>query len=52
MAELRDITFSQLRALTGGDITKEEDVLNADTWSALSELNAKAREAEEMNREK
>lgn len=52
VAELRDITFSQLRALTGGDITKEEDVLNADTWSALSELNAKAREAEEMDREK
>lgn len=38
---------AQIRALTGGDITKEEEILRADTFRALSELNAKAREARE-----
>lgn len=40
---------AQIRALTEGDITKEDQILNADTWRALTELDAKAREAEEMN---
>ncbi len=38
---------AQIRALTGGDITKEEEIFRADTFRALSELNAKAREARE-----
>lgn len=40
----------QLRALTGGDPTKEAAVLALDCWRALTELDAKAREAEELER--
>lgn len=41
---------AQIRALTGGDITQEERVLQCDCWRALTELNEKAREAEEFER--
>lgn len=41
---------AQIRALTGGDVTKEKDILAIDTWRALTELDAKAREAEEFKR--
>lgn len=41
---------AQIRALTGGDITKEEIIKKADVWRALTELDAKAREAEELNK--
>ena len=40
----------QLRALTDGDITKEAQVKQTDCWRALTELDAKAREAEEFRR--
>lgn len=40
----------QIRALTEGDITKEDIVLHKDCWRALTELDAKAREAAEMKR--
>lgn len=41
---------AQLRALTGGDVTKEKEVKQMDCWRCLTELDAKAREAEEFNR--
>jgi hypothetical protein len=41
---------TQIRALTGGDITKEEQVLDMDCWRALTELDAKAKDYEEMER--
>lgn len=41
---------NQIRALTGGDVTKEDTILSTDTWRALTELDAKAREADELNR--
>ena len=41
--------LAQVRALTGGDVTKEEAVLNVDTWTALAELDAKAKEAREYS---
>ena len=41
---------AQIRALTGGDITKEKAVLAMDTWRALTELDAKARDYEELER--
>lgn len=44
-----DIMNAEIRALTGGDITKENQVLNMDCWRALTELNEKAREAKDMN---
>lgn len=40
----------QMRALTGGDITKEDEILHMDCWRALTELDAKAREAEELEK--
>lgn len=45
-----EATNAQIRALTGGDITKEEIIKKADVWRALTELDAKAREAEELNK--
>lgn len=41
---------TQLRALTDGDITKERAVRQTDCWRALTELDAKAREAEDFRR--
>ena len=41
---------AQIRALTKGDITKEKQVLAMDTWRALAELDAQAKEYEEMQR--
>lgn len=40
----------QLRALTDGDPTKEAAVLSLDCWRALTELDAKAREARELEK--
>lgn len=40
---------AQIRALTKGDVTKESEVLALDTWRALTELNAQAREYKELN---
>lgn len=43
-----EVMNAEIRALTAGDITKEEIVLQSDTWRALTELNEKAREAQEF----
>lgn len=40
----------QIRALTGGDVTKEEQIERLDCWRALTELDAKAREAAETRK--
>lgn len=48
---LRQSMNAQIRALTGGDITKEDAVLSMDTWRALTELDAKAKEAEDIKRQ-
>ena len=47
---LRDATNSMIRALTGGDITKEAQIMKMDSWRALTELDAKAKEAEEIRK--
>ena len=47
-ARRRRATLSMIRALTGGDITKENDILKTAAHSALNELNEKAREAKEL----
>ena len=49
-SRLRDSTNAMIRALTGGDITKEDAIMKMDTWRALTELDAKAREAEELRK--
>lgn len=41
---------TQLRALTGGDITKEDTILDIDMYRALTELDAKAEEFEELKK--
>lgn len=48
--QLQESMDTQIRALTGGDITKERQVLEMDCWRALTELNAKAKDYEEMKR--
>lgn len=48
---LRQTMNAQIRALTGGDITKEDAVLTMDTWRALTELDAKAKEVEDIKRQ-
>ena len=47
---VREAMNAQIRALTGGDVTKEEQILAIDTWRALTELDAKALEAEEFKK--
>lgn len=46
-----EVMNNEIRALTGGDVTKEEVILQTDCWRALTELDFKAREAEEFNRQ-
>ena len=48
--DMKAITEAEIRALNGGDITKTKEILEADAWGALAELNAKAREAAELER--
>ena len=44
-----EVMNNEIRALTGGDVTKEEDIFAIDCWRALTELDFKAREAREYN---
>ena len=46
--QLREAMNLQIRALTDGDITRETAVLEADTHRALTELEAKVKEAEAL----
>ena len=48
-ASVESAMNAQIRALTKGDVTKESEVLALDTWRALTELNAQAREYKELN---
>lgn len=45
-----DVMNSEIRALTGGDISKEQQILETDCWRALTELDFKAKEADEARR--
>ncbi len=45
-----ELCNAQIRALTAGDITKEDDALKKKCWRALTELNAKAKEAKELKK--
>lgn len=48
--DMRKMMDIQIRALTDGDVTKEQAIFDTDCWRALTELDAKARESEEFNR--
>lgn len=45
-----EIMNAQIRALTGGDITKEAAVRKVGCWRALEELNAKARDMKNLKK--
>lgn len=47
-AMLQEVMDAQIRALTKGDITKESEILALDTWRALTELNAQAKEYRQL----
>ena len=47
-SRLQEAMDAQIRALTKGDITKESEILSLDTWRALTELNAQAKEYQEL----
>ena len=47
--QLQESMDAQIRALTKGDITKEKEILAMDTWRALTELNAQAKEYKQIN---
>lgn len=48
--QLQEYMNTQIRALTGGDITKEKEVLQMDCWRALTELDAKAKDYEDIRK--
>ena len=48
--EMRRNIDAQIRALTKGDITKEAEVLSLDALRALTELDAQAREYDELQK--
>lgn len=50
-ASMLESMNNQIRALTGGDVVKEADVFATDCWRALTELDYKAKEAEEYKRQ-
>lgn len=50
LQQLQESMNAQIRALTGGDITKEREVLKMDCWRALTELEAKAKDYEDIKK--
>lgn len=46
-----DITNAEIRALTGGDVTKEDKIMETECWRALTELDYKAKEAAELKKQ-
>lgn len=50
-ASVESAMNAQIRALTKGDVTKESEVLALDTWRALTELDAQAREYKQLNQQ-
>lgn len=48
--DMLKITNGQIRLLTDGDISKRKEILMANTWDALDELNAKCNEVEELKK--
>lgn len=50
MPDMVALVTAEVRALTGGDITKNPAIFMSDTYQALTELNQKAREVAELNK--
>lgn len=49
LPNIEEAMNAQIRALTKGDVTKESEILALDTWRALTELNAQAKEYQQLN---
>lgn len=49
-AQIQQAVNTMIRALTKGDITKEREILSLDTHRALTELDAQAKEYQEINK--
>ena len=49
--QITETMNAQIRALTRGDITKENTVLKMDVWRALTELDAQAADREELKKQ-
>lgn len=49
--QITETMNAQIRALTKGDITKENTVLKMDVWRALTELDAQAADREELKKQ-
>ena len=47
---IKDHILSYLRGLTEGDVTKTKGVYKTDTWTALYELNEKAKQGQKTNK--
>lgn len=50
-SHLQEATDSMIRALTKGDVTKEAQILALDTWRALTELEALAKDYQSVNQQ-
>ena len=48
--DMMEVMNSEIRALTGGDIAKEDVIFASDCWRALTELDYLAKDAEEMKK--
>lgn len=45
-----EVMNNEIRALTGGDVTKEEEIYATSCWRALTELDYKAKDADDMKK--
>lgn len=45
-----EVMNNEIRALTNGDVSKEAEIFDVDCWRCLTELDYKAKEAEEFKR--
>jgi hypothetical protein len=51
LPDMLEIMTNQVRMLTGGDVTKNLDVLKANTWDALIEIDKKCEEYKKLNKD-
>lgn len=49
---MMELMNNQIRILTGGDVTKEDKIMSIDCWRALTELDYKSKEADEIRRQR
>lgn len=50
-SSMLEVMNNEIRILTGGDVTKEERIFSTECWRALTELDFKAKDADEFRRQ-